>query len=290
MSTVPPPVVSTSRPGIKKRALFRFWRGGKAEDGIDENTLVAALHTARDLDDSLRAIAAESAPRYGDTRPVASIPKRNEVVFREPGPIQPVAAQAAAPLTLESDSGHETTVTVTDSDPLDTISTAVHRVLYDNQSSKVSNFWDAAENLTNCRRETIVYVLMAIASAMSTWGNFSDAVCAIVGVVYPMSATYKVLSAPEPQNPGARDHWLRYWSIFGLIVLTDSLIGRALSIVPAYGMLKAFALLAASYTGSGICNSIYATVIAPVARWLSRVVDKHLFHKDGRGPRITGSN
>uniref|UniRef100_A0A7E4W6L3 Transposase n=1 Tax=Panagrellus redivivus TaxID=6233 RepID=A0A7E4W6L3_PANRE len=91
-----------------EKADRMFWRGGKAEDGIDENTLVTALHTARDLDDSLRAIVAESAPRYGDARPVASIPERNEVVFRGPEPIQPVAAQAAAPLTLESDSGHET--------------------------------------------------------------------------------------------------------------------------------------------------------------------------------------
>jgi len=141
-----------------------------------------------------------------------------------------------------------------------------------NENQTVSAILGKLEQSTNLPREKLVLAvtggLTALVSIYLLVGAGAAFVCnVLIGVAYPATASLRALKA---QDRSQDNQLLAYWSIFGALLLVDSLLRE----VPTYFLLKAAALLALSLPQIRGAEVVHAKVLEPAMAKLDALLQK----------------
>mmetsp|Transcript_26893 Transcript_26893/g.83503 ORF Transcript_26893/g.83503 Transcript_26893/m.83503 type:complete len:246 (-) Transcript_26893:69-806(-) len=105
------------------------------------------------------------------------------------------------------------------------------------------------------------------------WGFTGELLCTVVGLLYPMYASFRALEDAEPTEVA---QWLTYWVVHAAITLAECFLYRMLVWLPFYHILRlvfTMWLFLPSTRGAG---SIYGWVVAPLIRRYRPCVDAAL--------------
>jgi len=75
-----------------------------------------------------------------------------------------------------------------------------------------------AEQKTGIRRAYLMLITIGVMSMTVLWSHGSDALCNLVGFVYPMYASFKALKTPIKDDD---TEWLTYWVVYGFCTLVE---------------------------------------------------------------------
>jgi len=144
----------------------------------------------------------------------------------------------------------------------------LHKFLYQNENQTVANGLEKLEQKTGLKREHAAYGLGGLVALYLLLGAGGAFVCnVLIGVAYPATAS---LRAVRNQDKGQDAQLLTYWSLFGALLLLDSLLNE----VPGYFLLKAAGLLALALPQIRGAEVVYNRAVEPALARLDSLLKK----------------
>lgn len=105
------------------------------------------------------------------------------------------------------------------------------------------------------------------------WGFTGELVCTAAGLLYPMYASFKALEGGQQDDVL---QWLRYWTTYAALSLTETVFYKALAWVPFYHILRILIVLWLFHPSTGGAESVYHWVVGPLLRRYSPKIDTAL--------------
>jgi receptor expression-enhancing protein 5/6 len=105
------------------------------------------------------------------------------------------------------------------------------------------------------------------------WGFTGELVCTVIGLLYPTYASFKAL---EDEHHDEVFRWLRYWTTYSAMALSENVFYRVLAWVPFYHILRILVVLWLFLPSFQGADSVYTWVVGPVLRRYSPKIDAAL--------------
>jgi len=112
------------------------------------------------------------------------------------------------------------------------------------------------------------------------WGFSSELISAVVGLLYPMYATFRALEdhtqANDAHSAAEVSDWLAYWVIYAAITILDVIFYWVLLWVPFYHILRLVFTVWLFLPATRGASTVYAWTVGPVFRRYRLCVDSAL--------------
>jgi len=131
-----------------------------------------------------------------------------------------------------------------------------------------------AEQKTGIRRAYLMLITLGCMSLLVLWSHGSDALCNLVGFVYPMYASFKALKTEVKDDD---TEWLTYWVVYGFCTLVEDFcnsIFEASSWSSIYFCAKIVFLVWLYLPQTKGANMVYKTVVEPILSKYEAQIDR----------------
>jgi len=133
-----------------------------------------------------------------------------------------------------------------------------------------------AEQKTGIRRAYLMLITLGLMSLTVLWSHGSDALCNLVGFVYPMYASFKALKTPIKDDD---TEWLTYWVVYGFCTLVEDFcnsIFEETSWSTIYFCAKIVFLLWLYLPQTKGSNMVFKTVVEPILSKYESQIDREV--------------
>ncbi len=92
-----------------------------------------------------------------------------------------------------------------------------------------------AEAITGVKKENIAIGLCGIVLLYIITGHFAAVSSDVISLAYPLYCTVRAI---ESRTKEAQETWLLYWVVYSTLIFIEYLVGRFLSLLPAYFLIR----------------------------------------------------
>lgn len=110
----------------------------------------------------------------------------------------------------------------------------------------------------------LVLGLVSFSLLFILYGVGANALCNLVGFIYPLYASLKALGTNQGGDDDAQAQWLTYWIVYGFFTLTESLTDFLLYWIPFYYLFKIMFFVWCMLPQTRGSQKIYDRIILPV--------------------------